>query len=257
MNCSACRVVGLSCSYGHTVKQARGPSYVAHLEKKVEELEGRIRKGSVASDASTDEAKSTSQSPRFGSSLRTSPTAMEAPSLPAVGPLAPRQIIFPSDYSFRDPMISSSDSMINTITSEPRGKPFGIDVLRQLWNFCNQISSPPISNRPESSIKLAQALDSPTPVDSLPINPSGPPLLPAKAMVLRWIGIAFAECFTLWPFVDRSQVERTAFRLYNTSTFGHDENDRDDLALLYALVALGQRFDMGSNLVGTERRAQG
>ncbi|CAK3810541.1 fungal-specific transcription factor domain-containing [Lecanosticta acicola] len=257
LNCSACRVVGLSCSYGHVIKQARGPSYVAHLEKKVEELEGRIRKASVASEVSTDDAKSPSQSPQFGSSFNTTPATIAAPPTSSVPSLSLESLSFSNYYSFHTSTVSFSDSMVNTITCEPRGKPFGVDILRQLCNHCNQITSPPISTRPESSIKLAQALDCPNSLDLLPMNANGPPLLPAKAMVLRWINIAFSEAFLLWPFVDRPQVERTAFRLYNTNTFGQDENDGDDLALLYALVALGQRVDMGSSLVGSERQTQG
>ena len=45
----------LECSYGHRLKQARGPQYVAHLEQRVEALENeareaRARRTSVGSD---------------------------------------------------------------------------------------------------------------------------------------------------------------------------------------------------------------
>ncbi|KAK4631330.1 hypothetical protein CLAFUW4_03219 [Fulvia fulva] len=146
---------------------------------------------------------------------------------------------------------------LTTMTREPRGKPYGIDILRQQWNYCNQITSPPISDRPESSLKVVQALDSILPIDSIPINGNAHPLLPIKAELLHWVGIAFSEAFVLWPFIDRRYIDGIVFRLYNTNTFGQDENDHDDLALIYSLLALGMRFDMASTASADTRRVQG
>lgn len=71
------------------------------------------------------------------------------------------------------------------------------------------------------------------------------------------IDIAFSEAFELWPFVDRCQVERTICRLYTTNSFGTELSDRDDLALVYATLALGSRFDAASHVAAEARRTQG
>ncbi|KAF2158969.1 hypothetical protein M409DRAFT_30591 [Zasmidium cellare ATCC 36951] len=41
--CCTCDAVGLECSYGVSVKQLRGPAYVAHLENKIGELEAKLQ----------------------------------------------------------------------------------------------------------------------------------------------------------------------------------------------------------------------
>ena len=63
LSCDACVEIGLDCSYGHRVKQARGPQYVAHLEGRVKQLEG-------------EEEQRKSLSSRDVPSRRQSPSAM-------------------------------------------------------------------------------------------------------------------------------------------------------------------------------------
>lgn len=41
-HCNTCNSVGLKCSYGDPTKQMRGPTYVLHLERRVDELEGHL-----------------------------------------------------------------------------------------------------------------------------------------------------------------------------------------------------------------------
>lgn len=276
MECGACQVVGyvclipkrpnssieadesrsLQCSFGERLKQARGPQYVAHLEQKVEKLEEQIRRASIASGSSAQGLASASQSPLVGAACPISPTmtSPEQRSLSSI-PSSLQNSFGTFDNAYNETATNENTRYLSMITSEPRGKPFGIDVLRQLWNLCNHIASPAVSNRPESSIKLVQALDAQLPIDSF--VSSSNPLLPPKAHLVSWTRIAFAEAFHLWPFVSKSHIEQLIYRMYNTNTFGQDENDRDDLALLYALLALGQRFDASANVGAQWRRTQG
>lgn len=65
LDCSACKLVGLQCSYGDTTKQARGPSYVAHLEKRIQELEVQVAR--LATTSESGGCNLTFQSPGSGS----------------------------------------------------------------------------------------------------------------------------------------------------------------------------------------------
>lgn len=106
-------------------------------------------------------------------------------------------------------------------------------------------------------MKIVHALDTPFSLDDFPSGGSGIPALPPNEVLFSWIELAFSEALPLWHFVDKAYVERIPSRLWSTSTvFGQDENDKDDLALLYAILALGQRFEIGEN-GPHERRMQG
>ncbi|EME47355.1 hypothetical protein DOTSEDRAFT_69328 [Dothistroma septosporum NZE10] len=260
--CSACKVVGLQCSYGHTIKQSRGPSYVAHLEKKVNDLEQQVKTGPVAvvAEEGNESVSSAKHSAGMEGPSHSSPTFSDRPSIdsvPTVPSLVSDMHSYSSTSSFLGPTAARYSSRLTTITMEPRGKPYGIDILRQQWNYCNRITSPPISDRPESSLKVVQALDSTLSVDSIAVNVNGHPLLPIKIDLMHWIEVASSEAFHLWPFVDRRHIDGIVFRLYNTNAFGQDENDHDDLALIYSLLALGMRFDMAGSTTADARRMQG
>ncbi|KAK4505531.1 hypothetical protein PRZ48_003494 [Zasmidium cellare] len=257
MFCSACKVVGLSCSYGHTIKQTRGPSYVAHLEKKVDELEERLKTTASPTETGADPAKSVSQSPTFDSysTAQCSPVISDWTGLPYTAPssLSEEHRGLVSQFQgLSQP--SQTGAYLTTITTEPRGF-FGIDILRQIWNHCSATTSLDSTKAGDSSLKLVQALDAPLAIDTLPVQ--GAPLLPPKTQLIHWIGVAFQEVLTLFPFVDRASVQMVIYRLYGTNTFGQDANDKDELALLYALLALGQRFDTAKTFSAEQCRVQG
>lgn len=230
---------------------------MAHLEKRIEALEDELKRA----NGCEEDTKMDERSPSYTTSLQS-----------AHGMISPvdaqefSTISFPSNRSFSS---KSNDQfgaspggiyeppprLIETITTEPRGKPFGIDVLRQLCNHTNQLSQP--SEGLVSSMRLVQALDNNQAADIYSDSSTSNPYLPPKEVALQLISNAFSEAFHLWPFVDRAQVDSTIYRLYNTSTFGQEPGDQDNLALVHALLALGQRFDMASNVGAGLRKTQG
>ncbi|KAM3423195.1 hypothetical protein BST61_g645 [Cercospora zeina] len=261
MNCSSCRAIGLQCSFGHQVKQSRGPAYVAHLEKKVKALQDELSRSPHRAEqmsALTDEPVGT-KTPRTSSSK---PSPMDSSARPSLSSKS-------SDPSYTYSESARSSSVqppgglacfsetpvyLETLTTEPRAKAFGTDLLRQLFNFCNQIASPP--NCPQdSSIKLVEALDNAQAIGDSLVTSS--PLRPEKGITMKLVELAFSEAFHLWPFVDRAQIDRTLYRLYNTSVFGQEAGDQDELALVYAVLALGQRFDSTTPAAAEVRRIQG
>ena len=224
------------------------------------ELEQQVKSVPITDDKGNGDAGSADHSPSLHGSSHSSPAFSDRPSinsLPTLPSLMSDFHSWPISSDLQPLMPHGSSSRLTTITVEPRGKPYGIDILRQQWNYCNQITSPPISNRPESSLKVVQALDSNLPVDTVPVNANGHPLLPLKMELTHLIKIALSEAFNLWSFIDRRHIDGIVFRLYNTNTFGQDENDHDELALIYSLVALGMRFDVGSIAPADSRRVQG
>lgn len=94
-----------------------------------------------------------------------------------------------------------------------------------------------------SPSRLIEALDCPVPVQLSRTAKFDSPFLPPKQELLDCVNIAFAEAFYLWPFLDRSHLDPQIHRLYNTQMFGQSKVDWDHLALIYTILALGQRFD--------------
>lgn len=83
------------------------------------------------------------------------------------------------------------------------------------------------------------------------------PSLPEQAETKRLVEIVFKEALHLWPFLSQPQVEKIISKVYGSPDIQQQPGDRDDLALLLAIVALGQRFDMGTAMVSHYRRYQG
>lgn len=247
----------LHCSYGHTIKQTRGPSYVAHLEKKVDELEERLKSTTLPSGNVGVAQTSASPSPTQDafSTTQGSPTVSDWTGVPVAAPSSLASDPCGLFGQFQGlPHPPQTGAFLMSVTGEPRGF-FGIDILRQLWNRCSTTSSFETNNGCDASLKLVQALDAPISVDNLPVD--GAPLLPPKTQLIHWIGVAFQEVLPLFPFVDRSTVQMIIYRLYSTNSFGQDANDKDELALLYALLALGQRFDPAKTMTAAECKIQG
>lgn len=236
------------------------------------DLEGQLRRASRTSDTSIAEDTSTTQTSRTNSLAGQSPIEVKPPPL-----LSNSNCMRPSGSveSTRDSLVSNIiqhrnnghhlltvdlqdrlPAFVETITTEPRGKSFGLDMLRQLCNFTNHFLQR--ADAPSSSIKLVEALNSSQSLNNSDRQSSNP-YLPQKSETCRLLSIAISEAFHLWPFVDRKQIDATIYRLYNnTNHFGREPGDCDDLGLIYALLALGQRFDktptVGSN---EDRRRHG
>ncbi|KXT17958.1 hypothetical protein AC579_9583 [Pseudocercospora musae] len=257
MHCDACRMTGLQCSFGHVVKQTRGPAYVAHLEKRIADLEERLRQASQVSGMSDDDTLSPTQASSSISMAKISPIETSDPSLPSnlsdPGHLDNSPILactenqcFPNSsetYHEDENDVLTSDrhaEYVDTITTEPRGKLYGLDILRQLHNLSNRITLR--MDVAQSSIKVVEALDNSHITKELQMG-AHQPCLPQKHETLSLITTAFSGAFHLWPFIDRTHVDNTIYRLYHTNEFGQEPRDRDDLALLYAVLALGQRFE--------------
>lgn len=78
-------------------------------------------------------------------------------------------------------------------------------------------------------------------------------MLPPSTSLFLWVELAFSEALHLWEFVGKTHVYNILSRQWSG---GDDEDVEDDLALLYSVLALGHRLEVGEN-EPKERRLQG
>lgn len=181
----------------------------------------------------------------------TTPTFDEIPSLESVPSLSSSRRTSSLTSRGSDSTVSftnESTVYIETIAQEPRAKLFGVDLLRQLCNLCYSLPRHGESYRHDSAMKIVHALDAP-----VPTSRSEPPVLPPSDTLFLWVELAFSEALPLWDIVDKAYV-------YNIITCERpstaDECIEDNLALLYSVLALGQRLEISEN-GPSERRLQG
>lgn len=130
-----------------------------------------------------------------------------------------------------------------------RGRTTGIEVLRGLRQLCDAFVNLSV-NPDQKAAEMANALDCAAPSSDLPtISPPSPVFL-SEAIVRRWIDLAFARSFVLWPFLDRESFNAYVNRTLQAGVLGESSRDDDQLALLHAVLALGQRND--PDLIGLD-----
>ncbi|GAB7351299.1 hypothetical protein MBLNU459_g1714t2 [Dothideomycetes sp. NU459] len=78
-------------------------------------------------------------------------------------------------------------------------------------------------------------------------------LLPSKERLQECISIAVDQGCCLLDFVDRSAVDGIIHRIYDADSVDYNSEDRKSLALLYALLALGRRFEIKKGVAAALR----
>lgn len=245
----------LRCTYGNANKHARGAKYIDELERKVDELEDRLR--GVSTGSTSLSSPTTARSQGSSSAL----TADE--SFPS-GTRCTSMTSLLSNTSLRrnlDTVTSresdeeyGSDDAVHTICAPQHEQPFsadtevafrghssGIEIIRSLRGHCDRLMGVSIDPN-QSAAKLANALDRAFPSQFANLNTMTPVFLPPTDKLMRWTSIAFAEAFSLWPCIDRQTFEFDVRRLLDQQSY-LTRADQDSLSLIYAVLALGQRFD--------------
>lgn len=252
----------LRCTYGNANKQARGAKYIDELERKVDELEERLRGNSTgsASISSPTTARSETSFSAFNTNEPSSSgrTRTSTTSLPSKSSRRHSLDILTSQESDEEHI---SDDAVDTISAplsaqpvQPdtevafRGHSSGIEVVRSLRSHCDRLMGFSI-DPDQSAAKLASALDRAFPSQFANLNTMAEVFLPPTDKLMRWTGIAFAESFSLWPFIDRQTFEFDVHRLLKQKGY-LTPADQDSLSLIYAVLALGQRSDQ--EIIDTE-----
>ncbi|KAL1581737.1 hypothetical protein WHR41_09427 [Cladosporium halotolerans] len=218
--CKSCIDTGLQCSYGNRTKPESSLRYIAHLENKVRALEARLR--DLPSRSESAPPVTGGQHDRL-QVLRT-PNSSQAPD----------RLV---DTLWLDCEHESPGRLFAY-----RGRTTGIEVLRGLRQLCDAFVNLSV-NPDQKAAEMANALDCAAPSSDLPtISPPSPVFL-SEAIVRRWIDLAFARSFVLWPFLDRESFNAYVNRTLQAGVLGESGRDDDQLALLHAVLALGQRND--------------
>lgn len=263
----------IGCSYGHKIKQACGPGYVAHLEKQVEELQNQMRETCSGTFSSSTALATMSLSAPASAGSESLPSTTESGETSSQASTGSASAIsseaFPVDsaismFAFDSPVLGFPSSgaapgeLLDTIPSGAEaqyqseqdntptafhGSCSGFSVLQRVHVLGSQLARYATDNHNASATKLVKALDQAMPRHYLTDNGMTNTFLPPKADLLRWVDIAFSDAFYLWPFVDRTQLESDVERVFHTHTFGRQGSDRDRLALMYAVLAHGQQCD--------------
>lgn len=213
-----------------------------HLDNKLRDLEDQVRKNSTGSGSSVE-----SVIERTDSKL--------APPDEVVLPLTLNHAAF-SVPAFDEASSSSdkpNDDALETIDAEDtshvddavtvyRGKSTGIEVVRNLRRLCESFVDFTIKAE-NPAVNMADALDRSFPIHYLSLDSMHSICMPSEAQIYRWINIAFTEAFTLYPFIDPHLFDFHVKRLLEQKNFGREKGDNDNLGLIHAVIALGQRFD--------------
>ena len=277
----------LECSFGHKMKQSRGPAYVAMLEEKIKGLEERLQGTTHDSDSGIGESRPSSTSNvslariSSGSQYKTPSASPASPNLSgstnssfsgATNIFERPGSSFGISQKREHPHISAPNTSAHARLSQdssrrpsfspevPRQLPtspthstessFGLNSLRQICTSIDRRLPPGSEDITDS---MLEALKCSPVVNTIDTCPS----LPEQAETKRLVEIVFKEALHLWPFLSQPQVEKIISKVYGSPDIQQQPGDRDDLALLLAIVALGQRFDMGAAMVSHYRRYQG
>jgi hypothetical protein len=135
----------------------------------------------------------------------------------------------------------------NASTRMSYGSPCGLEILRRLRALCSDYVDIASHQEDPNINSLINSLDF-----SFSIQRSSAQLgagvdLPPEAEVVYLVDVAFREAFILWPFLERGYIDAIITYLFRGRELLQDDmTNRDNLALLQAVLALGQRHDSRS-----------
>ncbi|KAK4972507.1 hypothetical protein LTR28_012510, partial [Elasticomyces elasticus] len=231
------------------LRQNNGPTYLQHLERKVQELEALLRH--------PDSAGKLRQHRSDPSRTRSEPVGTRQNYQP------PAQLDHNSNSQdssrYRDQTASSEDDddIIETIVSTSdgayrrpgdsenvRGQFAGLSLLQRIRSLCSDLSGQRDSAEDDESCQsFANAFDVASPDEEHESGSDSLALLPTKDKLFRRLDVAFDQALALMYCIDRDEIAEKVHRLYDKEPDDYDKDDRKSLALIYALLALGRRFE--------------
>lgn len=232
-------IVGLELSFANT-------NAVQSLERKVEELEGLLNQNGTTH--SLDDA-STPPTPRSGED--------DKPWRPSEEPATPPKLSeIPSSVAITSGKSSAAgsdeDVVIETMVGADehassgryRGSFAGLSLLRRVHNLCKHVSA----TRKNSDVETLQddfihAFDFASPVSDSSISWDAFVMLPSRDSFNRAIDIVVDQACCNMQFLDRTALEQTARQVYAENEEEPKRPSRKPLSLIYAVLALGRRFE--------------
>ncbi|KAL1306511.1 hypothetical protein AAFC00_005205 [Neodothiora populina] len=259
--CKACTTNELICSYDEDERRRNGPEYIQTLEKKVEELELLLGHQPHRSDrgGSLGRYSSMGHSNRYNSDMsskasstqrgmsRTQSSGFNSHSS-SVRPSPSRRRSQTSKQSYDDDVVEAmGGTSENESSSEERywGHFGGLSLLQRMRKLCSSVAGMHQSSQGDSvEDDFVSAFDSASPANGSSGSWDAFAILPSRDRLMECINITLEQACCLLDFIDRSSVEGIVRHIYDTDSFDYTAQDRKMLALLFAMMAVGRRFEV-------------
>lgn len=224
--------------------------YIQTLEKKVEELETLLGRDS---SSRTLEDRSTPSTGSGQEDEQSSPRSAKTPPSPAAQRV-PEPVVIRSgkasasgsDEDVIETMVGTgeSDSPYSGSSERYRGSFAGLALLQRVHNLCRTVSA----KRKHSDAGAVQddfvhAFDFGSPDADSTIPWEAFALLPPKYSFDRAADIVVTQACCNMQFLDRQMLEALGNQVYSAAEREERQHSRKPFALLYAVLALGRRFE--------------
>lgn len=225
----------LACSYDDDNRRRNGPEYIQSLEKKIDELEALLGHSLSPTSRQSGSRRASraqtgaSDSQRAGSGLQGSSGHGS------------------SDDDALETIVAANDKTGNKGHDPERyfGEFSGLGLLQRMRALCVNVAGLHLEEGVEAAEDdFIHSFDCHPPSESMAGSWEAFALLPSKERLLTCVGIAIDEGCCLLNFVDRSAIDTIIKRIYDTDDMDYTSEDRKSLAFLYALLALGRRFEI-------------
>ena len=228
--------------------------YIQSLEKKVDELEALL--GNDASRTVKEESTpptSPERNNRPPPKLHHSPSSRSTwtEDIPSVTTMVSSQksSVNGSDEDVIETMVGADEtSPLDTGSSEAhRGSFAGLSLLQRMENLCKDV----IASKKQSDAEALQhdfvsAFDVTTEEPDSTIPPFAYELLPPRSNFTHAIDVVMTQACCNMQFLDQPMLEQIAAEVYGDANVSNSVQSRKSFALLYAVLALGRRFDPAS-----------
>lgn len=215
------------CTFTRSVMRINSTAYIRHLEGQVSELKNLLEEHSAQSSEHRKYHLSGSESVIYMGS------AQREPSVP--GDEVLETIMAVDDRK--------ATRLQNLVTHQ--GRFAGVRILQQIRALCSRIGRDQLESEDVAEGNFMQAFDSaplPQPFEEGYANYA---LLPAKGTLLNRVSMVTDRALDLMYFIDCVSLESDIDRLYDLDEDAHTSEDRKNLALVYALLAIASQVGSG------------
>ena len=113
----------------------------------------------------------------------------------------------------------------------------GIEVIIQMRSYLDQVAG--ISSDHSLAKLMIDALDQPHPLEIAPSFSASSIFSPSKQCLLDKVDLAFTGILASWPFIDRLDINAAIVALYSSGSTSTCHVRHDQMALIYAVSAIG------------------
>lgn len=247
-----------ACSYDEPDRRMTAVEYIQSLERKVEELEGLLDRNGLKPSENGSTSPMSPVSKQNGTPYTLDKTPRTPPKPADVGPVVWRSnkssASASGDEDVIETMVGAGEYDKNQASNAERyrGSFAGLSLLRRVHNLCKHVSgmrknseADPLQDDFISAFDFGtQDLDLVVPYEAFA-------MLPSRVEMDHAIDIVVNQACCNMQFVERSTLEYVANEVYTERVIYMQSqgtprhSSRKHFALVYAVLALGRRFESG------------